>query len=608
MDLTRRTLEGEFGTTTKGSTPQADSSIIIGEDSSRKRRLSHISVDGSIASVSITRKLSAFTPGSSGKSFGGVPPSPAPVDALVRENSRLKFELDTAKSLQIVLEKNIRTLRDQLISQKSVYLVPDKDTEKNPVKDVFEFEPPPKEQNSEDLASLKAIIEQKESEITSLKIDFGDQISSLKRSLSQAKDQETMISSENNALRTKIQEIQDACTACQEECRSLKEAFAQQENANLQQNMKPLASELELHQNDLEIRLLQEKLQRVEAESAAELLSMTQKVEEAQSKIRCLEQLTQEQDRNHLDLVTAQDEIQSWRSLFSYIEKDITPKVLLRYLREVENKLSELEKLKPTSQDDQEMSAETKMKILENNVSSLEEENLLLRKKLKEEAPSNLNADQEKRYIEKIDNLTEEVTMLKEKLGSGHFNSETTKVLHMRKNPFLDQRVESLQAQITCLDAENKTLRSRLESLDAGSEAGITAQTELRMAQMQGENTLLQKKLTEVQKGSERLKQVFTRQIAMLRVSIPKIFGYQLEMVSDPNSKDTKAIFTLHPQGFNSCSNVVFKLLYDGSISLVENDFTKKYAKEIESFIHKFSSIPGFIANMTLENFQKQEN
>ena len=125
---------------------------------------------------------------------------------------------------------------------------------------------------------------------------------------------------------------------------------------------------------------------------------------------------------------------------------------------------------------------------------------------------------------------------------------------------------------------------------------------------MQGENTLLQKKLTEVQKGSERLKQVFTRQIAMLRESIPKIFGYQLEMVSDPNSKDTKAIFTLHPQGFNSCSNVVFKLLCDGSISLVENDFTKKYAKEIETFIHKFSSIPGFIANMTLENFQKQEN
>jgi mitotic spindle assembly checkpoint protein MAD1 len=139
-----------------------------------------------------------------------------------------------------------------------------------------------------------------------------------------------------------------------------------------------------------------------------------------------------------------------------------------------------------------------------------------------------------------------------------------------------------------------------------GSHGGIPAQSELKLAQMDGEINMLRKKLSEVQKASERLKQVFMRQITLLRESVPKIFGYQLEMVSDPDKRDCKAIFTLSPQTMGSNSKIIFKLLRDGQMELVENDFAKKYPKEIETFIKKFNSIPGFIANMTLENFQRQ--
>ena len=604
MDLTRRTLEGEFGTTSRG-TPQQDSSIIIGESSSRKRRLSHVSFDKTIPNESVTRKYSVGTPNSFVISVGEGK-SPVAVDALMRENSRLKFELDNANALQNVLESNIRTLRDQLFTQRSLSMHPQKDSEQEKIsaKDGLEHQLPLRENNHDEVAALKAMIEENESEMISIQARLEDQIAKLQNSLSVSDDEKSMISNENESLRAKLLEMQEACAACHAECRSLKEAMAQQEAETLKQNFKPPFDES--HQNELEIRLLEEKINRLEADAAAGLTSASQKLEEAQSKIRCLEQLIQSQDESHLDLLKTRDELENWRSLFNHVEKDITPKALLRYLREIETKVYELEKSKMTSPKNLEKSAE-KIEILENNVSSLQEENLHLKKKLKEQS-NPISDEQENKYIERIDSLTEEVINLKEKLGSGHFNSETTKVLHMKKNPYHDHKMNSLQAQITCLDAENKVLQSRLEEFEAGSHAGVTAETELRMAQMQGEITLLQKKLTEVQKGSERLKQVFTRQIAMLRESIPKIFGYQLEMVSDPNSKDTKAMFTLHPQGSQSNAKVVFKLLYDGSMSLVENDFTKKISKEIETFINKFSSIPGFIANMTLENFQKQEN
>lgn len=614
MDHTRRTLEGEFVTTTRDSTPQLlrqDPSVEVAEGSSRKRRLSNISLGyTSIPTGSVSRKVSAVTPGSfvidtqDGK-------SPATVDALVRENARLKFELDNAKSLQKVLETNICTIRDQLISQKSASMTPHISSDhKNHTGDAaIKNDTPSNLKTSVDVVSFKATIAEKEAELLSVKNGLEDQISKLKNTLSTVEDQKAMITTENDSLRAKVLEIQDACAACHAECRAMKEALAEQEDSTLKTYLQPLSDTFGKHQNDLEVKLLQERLERAEMDASAELAAAAEKLEKAESKIRCLEQLTKSQDEGHLKLLNAQDEIATWKSLFSYISKDVTPQVLLHHVQDIEQKVSELEKSQLKSATTPEKSTEEKIIILQNNVSSLEEENLHLRKKIKDlDCKSNLSRDQEAKYNEKIDSLSDEVAMLREKLGSGHFNLETTKVLHMKRNPFHDQKVDSLQARITSLEAENHTLQSRIKDLDAGLDTGIAAQSELKIAHMQGEITVLQKKLSDVQKGSERLKQVFTRQINMLRESIPKIFGYQLEMVSDPNSKDSKATFTLRPQGSDSNSKFVFKLLSDGSMSLIENNFTKKLSKEVETFIKKFNSIPGFIANMTLENFQKQEN
>lgn len=606
MDLTRRTLEEEFGTSAQGNTPQQDSSVIIAQSSLRKRRLSHISLgDGTISIGSATRKMSAVTPNSFITSTEKVK-SPLTTDALVRENSRLKFELETAKALQDVLESNIRTMREQIVMQKSVSAPSYKDDGyKSPDSmDARKKHDAATLQSSDDIAALKALLEERQSEIISTKSVLEDQIANLQNALSLIEDEKTTILKENESLRAKFFEIQDACTACHAECQALKESLAQREDASLKRDMQPIVADSEIFRNDLEVKLLQEQLERVQADASNNVASIMLKLEEAQSKIRRLEMLTQSQDENHLRLLQAQDEIARWKSLFSYIDKDITPQVLFDHMREMERKLFEFEKSKMSSP--KISTSEKKMEILENNVRSLGDENLHLRKKLKELSTVRLSEDQETKYQQQINSLNDKVSELREKLGSGHFNSETTKVLHMKKNPFHNQKVDSLQARITSLDAENSSLRSRLEAFDSGPDGGTTAQSELKMAQMQGEISLLQKKLTDVQKGSERLKQVFTRQIAMLRESIPKIFGYHLEMVSDPASRETKAIFTLHPQGSDSNSKVIFKLLIDGSVSLVENEFTKRFSKEIETFINKFNSIPGFIANMTLENFQNQ--
>ena len=41
-------------------------------------------------------------------------------------------------------------------------------------------------------------------------------------------------------------------------------------------------------------------------------------------------------------------------------------------------------------------------------------------------------------------------------------------------------------------------------------------------------------------------------------------------------------------------------------MELVPNAYSVRWAREVDTFIHKFHCIPAFTANLTIENFQKQ--
>ena len=41
-------------------------------------------------------------------------------------------------------------------------------------------------------------------------------------------------------------------------------------------------------------------------------------------------------------------------------------------------------------------------------------------------------------------------------------------------------------------------------------------------------------------------------------------------------------------------------------MELVPTAFSKRLAREVDTFVHKFHCIPALTANLTMENFQKQ--
>lgn len=59
----------------------------------------------------------------------------------------------------------------------------------------------------------------------------------------------------------------------------------------------------------------------------------------------------------------------------------------------------------------------------------------------------------------------------------------------------------------------------------------------MRLAQLEGEASLLRRKVAELTKGQERLQQVFNKQITIFREAVLALFGYRVEMATDPAAR-----------------------------------------------------------------------
>ena len=65
--------------------------------------------------------------------------------------------------------------------------------------------------------------------------------------------------------------------------------------------------------------------------------------------------------------------------------------------------------------------------------------------------------------------------MLQEKLGQGHYNAATTRVLHMVHNPAADAERGAERAQLAELQSANTALTATLQSLQAAAGDGGTS-------------------------------------------------------------------------------------------------------------------------------------
>ncbi|EIE27827.1 hypothetical protein COCSUDRAFT_83447 [Coccomyxa subellipsoidea C-169] len=156
-----------------------------------------------------------------------------------------------------------------------------------------------------------------------------------------------------------------------------------------------------------------------------------------------------------------------------------------------------------------------------------------------------------------------QIALLEERLGRGEFNPSTTRVLHFVHNPEAEARREAEAAQVSQLQAEAAALRAQLAVLQS-SDAGASDSSAPAAAVAAAERTLLERKVSELEKRESRLKEVFKTQVSNFREACFCLFGYRVDMASQ----------------------LLFKMDPNGGMVLLPNEFTTKYLhREVETFI-----------------------
>lgn len=191
---------------------------------------------------------------------------------------------------------------------------------------------------------------------------------------------------------------------------------------------------------------------------------------------------------------------------------------------------------------------ESTIESLHTHIASLQQDVSTATKQVDESAVADAvtRAEAAEKRLKRTENeaqeLAQQIGMLQNRLARGEFDPEKTQVLHLRLNPEAEAHKAAIAAHIAQLESENEALKenlARMEQAMAGGGDGqeAAAGSGLKIAQLEGELNLMRRKVAETRKASDRLQQVFTKQIALFREAIAALFGYKVEMSADPTSK-----------------------------------------------------------------------
>ncbi len=116
--------------------------------------------------------------------------------------------------------------------------------------------------------------------------------------------------------------------------------------------------------------------------------------------------------------------------------------------------------------------------------------------------------------------------------------------------------------------------------------------------------------VTELEKLRTRLQQVFASHISKFREACYLLFGYRVEFAAEAASVSSSGTSTiiLKPQRSDSKrAEFIFKMSKSQKeVHLTPSDFTRQHLKtEVQTFLDRYKSAPAFLANYTMEMFQK---
>ncbi|KAK1288432.1 hypothetical protein QJS10_CPB19g00095 [Acorus calamus] len=216
----------------------------------------------------------------------------------------------------------------------------------------------------------------------------------------------------------------------------------------------------------------------------------------------------------------------------------------------------------------------------------------------------NIEAKRVKSLEREADRLRSEISLLESKVGHGDYSTSNTKVLRMVNTLAVEgeakHTIEALQAELQKTQAKLQAV----EDLKGQSDAGdlIDSSVSEKLAQLKGQIATLEKR-------EERYKAVFAEKISVFRRACCSLFGYKIVMDDHQRPNGIPVThFTLQSIYAQTDDEKLEYEYESGNMNIIINEYAsqREILQQIEIFIRKMNSIPAFMANLTMESFNKR--
>eukprot|EP00468_Gymnochlora_sp_CCMP2014_P013945 CAMPEP_0167770786 /NCGR_PEP_ID=MMETSP0110_2-20121227/18130_1 /TAXON_ID=629695 /ORGANISM="Gymnochlora sp., Strain CCMP2014" /LENGTH=566 /DNA_ID=CAMNT_0007660037 /DNA_START=270 /DNA_END=1970 /DNA_ORIENTATION=- len=245
-----------------------------------------------------------------------------------------------------------------------------------------------------------------------------------------------------------------------------------------------------------------------------------------------------------------------------------------------------------------------------------------------------------KRLNNTLDSKEQEIAILHRKLGRGDYDKTKSKVLHMKFNPQskmkmkkkrdieqkYNEKIESLEAKLRIYEAalpSTKETKMEIENSVSASDSGVgqmnqkaismaaeeaaAAKEELnkmsreykeKLKELKAQASKSQEEADEGTKRLNRLKMAFKKKVSEFREACYQMTGYKIELID--GSK-----YRLRPMYAPSINDEVIIQFSGGRMSVLATDFIERLDKSVRSLLTKFHSIPAFLSQITLDQFNE---
>ncbi|CAB1441890.1 unnamed protein product [Pleuronectes platessa] len=181
----------------------------------------------------------------------------------------------------------------------------------------------------------------------------------------------------------------------------------------------------------------------------------------------------------------------------------------------------------------------------------------------------------------------------------------------------LRQKIEDLELERQRLEKQNNILEMRLERhnlqgdydpvktrvlhLTMNPTAVAKQQRQQEVEALQEEEVLdLRKQMESSELRNQRLKEVFQRKIQEFRTVCYVLTGYQIDITTE-NQYRLASVYSEHMD-----DSLLFKKGPNGSMQLMETEFSKTLGEMVALHLHHQKSIPAFLSAVTLDLFSRQ--